>query len=410
MLLTRLLISHLIGAVMMATEISASTRYPLDLVAYEGLDWGVLRFPQFATVPIDLPPAVHSFCAQHRLPLLVKKHILITIASGAKKHDDRQVVAYFLPRNNIRVDDGGRHYDEGPSAAVLQSVEFKIGKSSKYMLVIVIQKGREEHAKGWVQSIFDHFFKSYPDTHKEGFQREHIETQVRDFIDTLNPKTQKPEYNQQVYGRGYVSQMERCAADPAFFATFKTKNHIDIWNTFFLFWIDNVDISQRALQCLHENSPHLLDHFPHLAQTDRSIGEPQVFDFIVPSALVNAATNQNLVVQSSPLVPRYLFELMMLEHSFGRSAFTRDLQILEIGGGYGGMAAAVTTVHTGIRRYSIVDLDAVGKLVQKYAEVAHIPNLYTISSKDAANVTSDLLISFFSISEQKYWELLSPVL
>ena len=96
------------------------------------------------------------------------------------------------------------------------------------------------------------------------------------------------------------------------------------------------------------------------------------------------------------------FELSEIEHLFrGR---LDGLRVLEIGGGYGGMAATVAAAGK-VARYSIVDLDIVGTFIAKYLDrigvgPAELP-LHLVSESNEEAVESDLLFSFFCLSEQK---------
>ena len=114
-------------------------------------------------------------------------------------------------------------------------------------------------------------------------------------------------------------------------------------------------------------------------------------------------------VRSSPNVYKYIYELMELRSNFGDTEeFLKGWNILEVGGGYGGLATTVGHFYGDIvGDYNVVDLAPVCKLQRKYlgaVESSILDKFTCIPSTEMAALEGkdiDLFISFFSISEQK---------
>ena len=53
-----------------------------------------------------------------------------------------------------------------------------------------------------------------------------------------------------------------------------------------------------AIASVAERSPHLLEHFPFLAEVDKSVGDPLTAEYVVPSKLVEATGGGPLRVAS----------------------------------------------------------------------------------------------------------------
>lgn len=225
-------------------------------------------------------------------------------------------------------------------------------------------------------------------------------------------------YNAVVYG-SFRQEVQRAVSSPQLFQTFKSSAFPRIHLTFFHQTNDR-RFGTRFVECLATRAPHLLgdDALPALAKADLDIGSPSVVKQITLPTSRSTRT-----ISASPLVLRYLMELSFLENAFpalfrgavvDSPSAARGLNLLEIGGGFGGFAVAMSHVHHArLAAYRIVDLDEVGQLQRMYVERAQaglgagamagarstVP-LRLISVEDRGNVSSDLLVSFFSISEQ----------
>ena len=112
--------------------------------------------------------------------------------------------------------------------------------------------------------------------------------------------------------------------------------------------------------------------------------------------------------KSTPLVPKYLYELMSVMQIFPAAEWSR-WNILEIGGAYGGFASTVFH-HMGshVNSYTIVDLEPVCGVALRHMAVSgskatgRVKCVYSTEGSDAiVEDRIDLLVSFFSVSEQK---------
>ena len=211
------------------------------------------------------------------------------------------------------------------------------------------------------------------------------------------------------YGTLFIDSLERAAADDRVFANFKNPSEvgsnpqglpISLFAVFFAVWYGKVkfDAVLSAAVGLHKEHPAVYRSLPELFRVD-SIGAPVAH--VMPYWLPSGDLAQLAV---TPVQLRYALEASLLSEAFG-SQWLSGKHVLEIGGGYGGMAVTLQTLHS-IDRYSIVDLKAAGRLQQRYVgEVTErFPHLgrvavTTVPSTSDAVVSSDLLISFFAISE-----------
>ena len=201
------------------------------------------------------------------------------------------------------------------------------------------------------------------------------------------------EYNTVVYG-SYIDQVKHILESDTHFAHFKQPKFNSIFNVFFIEWIQSphtaVLRNQSIIDCLQQrSSSHLLDKLPSLARLD-STGNPVTHSYVLPPGQK---------VKASPVLMRYVYELSLLERVFPGTL--DGARILEIGGGFGGFAATVCAVHK-CGAYTIVDLEDAGRLQKKYIErsSSNAP-LHTIPTTNRVPVESDLLMSWFSISEQR---------
>jgi hypothetical protein len=210
------------------------------------------------------------------------------------------------------------------------------------------------------------------------------------------------------HGSLFVSELEAAVTSDAAFDRFKAFNPVahvthplNIWMVYFSLWYKSEVVTElvTSLAALFESHPGLYAHIEALAVTDASIGSPETID-IQLSALNQSAINVTL----SPVQIRYFLEAALLEDTFGAS-WLRGKHVLEIGGGYGGMAVTMQSMY-GVRNYSIVDLPAAGRLQARYVAAAAALKPATsslsvtpVSSLSAEPVASDLLVSFFAISE-----------
>ena len=113
-----------------------------------------------------------------------------------------------------------------------------------------------------------------------------------------------------------------------------------------------------------------------------TIGNPIVYDYEI--------------CKCSPTTLGYISVLASLINKLGS---LENFNIVEIGGGYGGQAKIITD-YFNVKSYSIIDLDEVTMLQDKYIQSASIPNTttYTSNTYDATK-TYDLVISCYALSE-----------
>ena len=136
-----------------------------------------------------------------------------------------------------------------------------------------------------------------------------------------------------------------------------------------------------------------------LKNSDFSIGEIDNDD-VVPVVLTEKAysvvNDSDFVI--SPLLLRFVMETTLLKDEFGSLDGKR---LLEIGGGYGGMASVVQSIFE-LKSYVIVDLAICGKLQDKFVSRHNSFFPYTlnaVASTNANAISSDIIFSFFAISE-----------
>jgi hypothetical protein len=139
------------------------------------------------------------------------------------------------------------------------------------------------------------------------------------------------------------------------------------------------------MACLSHYSPQLFQKFRRLAEQDK-IGNPITRSFYIPardevwSDEKNTFDTYRYDIVASEHVPKFLYELMLIEKAFSASSpyGTYDAHhdgndnsgfdgynIIEIGGGYGGLVNTFSEYHN-INSYTIVDLGTVNLLINKY--------------------------------------------
>lgn len=121
------------------------------------------------------------------------------------------------------------------------------------------------------------------------------------------------------------------------------------------------------------------------------------------------------VVGLTRLFLRYVYDLLSVENEFIDRSSSRSLhnfagmRVLEIGGGYGAFASVFAETHS-LQSYTIVDLDSILLLQQKFlvsrcsslscVSSSHMPTKFQFISPTAAvPIPSDLLYSFLALDE-----------
>jgi hypothetical protein len=134
------------------------------------------------------------------------------------------------------------------------------------------------------------------------------------------------------------------------------------------------------LEAILASDPDWELHFPRFAENDR-LGNPQVF-----------AYGHWLF---SPTTLRYIWVLADLVRQFGS---LDDLDIVEIGGGYGGQCKIIAGASR-FRSYTLVDLPAAARLQQAYLAALNVEGFACSTPDDLPDRQYDLAISNFAVSE-----------
>jgi len=107
----------------------------------------------------------------------------------------------------------------------------------------------------------------------------------------------------------------------------------------------------------------------------------------------------------SPSTLRYIcFGLQI--YNYIKQLGKNEISIIEVGGGYGGQCKVLFDIceqfNITIKKYTLIDLDSMSKLQQKYLNKLNIKNIVTLSNKDYFNKlddTYDLFISNYALGE-----------
>lgn len=132
---------------------------------------------------------------------------------------------------------------------------------------------------------------------------------------------------------------------------------------------------------INESYPYLLPYFKEICQNDK-IGDPITQNF-------------STIGICAPNTLRYVKIVGDLQKEFGDLS---KLNIVEIGGGYGGQCLILNTI-TGFSSYTIVDLPECLPLINKYLQNFNLKNYTTIANNLISTLKSDLVISNYAISE-----------
>ena len=178
----------------------------------------------------------------------------------------------------------------------------------------------------------------------------------------------------------YLEVCQKAVADDTVFANFRS-------------YVDYVTVVEACgrklgtayLKAITQDFPHLLYYMP-LFHTSDSVGGPAVFYY------------KKVRRGFSPTTLRYIKVLGDLEHLFGK---LDDMDIIEIGGGYGGQCKIIHDIAKP-RSYTIVDLPDALKLSEKYLDCFEIKDIvFKQPTDDFANSYS-LCISNYAFSEVSY--------
>jgi hypothetical protein len=148
------------------------------------------------------------------------------------------------------------------------------------------------------------------------------------------------------------------------------------------------DLGYKYLNYVKNNNPALLKDVDKFIEKNEQIGNANKYKF-------PEFSNKSF----SPTTARYIKVLSDLETLFG---CLDDKVIIEIGGGYGGLAAVIGTKYKFSKYYNI-DLKEPGALAQKYCDRLGVENFISIFpdqiSEKFIDVSFDIVISNYSFSE-----------
>jgi len=153
------------------------------------------------------------------------------------------------------------------------------------------------------------------------------------------------------------------------------------------------ELGQEYLDQVKQDFPYLLEHMKRFATNDK-VGNPTIYYY------------EDIDLTVSPTTLRYVKVLADLMNHFGR---LDDMDIIEIGGGYGGQCKIIYDISRP-KSYTIVDLPDVLHLINKYLKEFDIKNVILKEPRDKFGKQYDLCISNYSFTEvsredQDYYKL-----
>lgn len=136
------------------------------------------------------------------------------------------------------------------------------------------------------------------------------------------------------------------------------------------------------LQIIEARYPHLVPLLPTFAENDR-LGSPLTHDY----------GDRGVI---SPSTLRYVKMLGDLEDLFGSLS---EMDIIEIGGGYGGQCAIIDR-YCGFRSYTLVDLEPCLRLARRYLDASRVSDVRYAAMKELSGAARfDLVISNYAFTE-----------
>ena len=175
----------------------------------------------------------------------------------------------------------------------------------------------------------------------------------------------------------YTACTERAAINDHAFANFKR----DKCSTEILEHV-TADQGRQYLDIVLKDNPAILQHLDQFRENDR-YGNP-------------ITSNYGPYGEFSPTTLRYLKVLSDLLTIHGDLS---NMNIIEIGGGYGGQANVISR-FCGFRSYAIVDLKPCLGLARRYLDINKVKNVKYLQMDELAEDASyDLLISNYAFSE-----------
>jgi putative sugar O-methyltransferase len=177
-------------------------------------------------------------------------------------------------------------------------------------------------------------------------------------------------------GEGYITVCRLAAMNDSIFEIFKRSRDYRVVLEHL-----SKEQGQDYLDVIREQGKDLLEFLPRFKGNDRW-GSPIKHSYEVG--------------ELSPTTLRYIKVLTDLKNYFGD---LNGFDIVEIGGGYGGQCKIVSDVYK-VRSYTIMDLDVVIPLTQKYLARLNVDNVFYRTQHGVHQVTQyDLVISNYAFSE-----------
>lgn len=113
--------------------------------------------------------------------------------------------------------------------------------------------------------------------------------------------------------------------------------------------------------------------------------------------------NKKLIddIFTSPTNFRYIYHALLINSKLEKWFFKKNLKIIEIGGGYGGLCFYIKNIIKNFEiEYSIIDLANANNLQSKYLKDVNVNcDLYSFENIDVVDKNFDLVISNYCLSE-----------
>lgn len=187
----------------------------------------------------------------------------------------------------------------------------------------------------------------------------------------------------------YCEVCKRAAEDDSVFNTFKS--HPDVLT---VLEHASKDLGERYLQLIHKDNPWLLD-IKAIWDNDK-YGSPKLETYSIGDVLIRC----------SPTTLQYIGVVSNLIKEFSSLI---ELNIVEIGGGYGGQCKIIQDIYD-VCSYDLIDLEEVILLQEKYLKKLNcFSNVNVFSDLKYAAIKYDLVISNYALSEVSEKEQLEYV-
>ena len=183
--------------------------------------------------------------------------------------------------------------------------------------------------------------------------------------------------------KNYINVCKKAVSDESTFKNFKRSR---AYKTI----LEHVshDLGKKYLDHVKKNNPELLQHLDSFVKKNDRLGDP-----------VKTLYSEYSNLEMSPTTARYIKVLSDLEILFGSLDGTN---IVEIGGGYGGLATVISAKYS-FNKYYNVDLKEPCLLSEKYCRQNNVEGFMAIPPKEIRaffkKENFDLVISNYAFSE-----------